>query len=88
MTRLAPASSTCCARSIVGMPPPACTGSRFAICSTSAELSPLPHRRVEVDQLHKGKAREALDPIFEVVESEAQFFALHELDDAPAQKIN
>ena len=33
----------------------------------------------------KRKLGELFNPIFEVVEGKAQFFALHELDDAAAQ---
>jgi hypothetical protein len=33
-----------------------------------------------------GYLRKTVDPVFEVVEGEAQLFALHELDDAAAQR--
>ena len=35
-----------------------------------------------------GKLRKLFDPVFEVVEGQAQFFALHELNDAAAQQID
>ncbi len=36
----------------------------------------------------KRKARKLLDPVFKVVESKAELFALHQLDDAAAQQID
>jgi len=48
----------------------------------------LAHGGIEIDQLDQRESRELFNPVFEVVESEAQFFALHKLDDAAAQQIN
>ena len=48
----------------------------------------LPHRRIQVDELHQRKAREFLDPVFKIVERQAQLLALHKLHNAPAQQIN
>ena len=37
----------------------------------------LPHRRIQIDQLHQWESGELLDPVFKIVEGEAQLFALH-----------
>ncbi len=51
-------------------------------------MSPSPHGGVEVDELDERVVREAVDPVFEVVEGEAEVFALHELDDAAAHEVD
>ena len=48
----------------------------------------LAHGRVQIDQLHQRIFLEAADPIFEVVEGQLQFFAAHQLHDAPAHEID
>ena len=88
MTRLAPASSTCRARSMEWMPPPAWHGQPLGNLRDQRGVIALAHGGVEVDQLHQRKARKLLDPVFEIVECKAQLFALHKLDDAAAQQID
>src|SRR5271165_3514862 len=46
------------------------------------------HRRIKIDELHKRKARELPDPVFEIIERQAEFFALHQLNNATAKQIN
>jgi len=48
----------------------------------------LPHRCVQIDQLHQRKARKLFNPKFKVIKSKAQFLALHKLDNLSAQQIN
>lgn len=43
---------------------------------------------VEVDELDEGVSGEALDPVIEVVEGEAEVFSAFELDDAAAHQID
>src|SRR5208283_2965834 len=48
----------------------------------------LPHRRVQIDELDERIFRKLLDPIFEIVERQAQFLTLHQLHNAPAHQID
>ena len=48
----------------------------------------LAHGGVEIDELHQRIAREFFDPVFEIVEGQAQLFALHQLHDAAAEQID
>ena len=67
------------------MPPPAWHGQALRnLCDQSGVIS-LTHGRVEVDQLDQWKLGELFNPILKIIKGKAQFFALHELDDAAAQ---
>ena len=70
------------------MPPPAWTGQPLRDLRDQRGIVALAHGRVEVDQLHQRKTRELLNPVFKIVEREAQLFALHKLNDAAAQQID
>ena len=41
------------------------------------EVVALAHGGVKINQLHQRESRKLLDPVFKVVEGEAQFLALH-----------
>ena len=88
MTRLAPASENLL-RTLDGANAAAhLDGQPFGNLLDECGVIALAHRCIQVDQLYEWKTREALDPVFKVIEGEAEFLALHELDDAPAQQIN
>ena len=89
MTRFAPASEHfACA---FDRADPAADLARQAtceICATSAEFSPWRIAASRSMSCTSGKREKLLDPVFEIVECQAKFLALHKLDDAAAHQIN
>ncbi len=63
-------------------------GKAFADLLDESGIVTLSHGGVEVDELDERVACKAIDPVFEVIEGELEFFALHELNDLAAEEVD